>query len=89
MKPIYLTVALGLLPLPAFATCHQGLFEPFFRDFARDITVQEAAAPDLLKVSRLDPDANPEPVAVLHEIARADIEFPLVPNLVSFERAGG
>lgn len=89
MKTSSLTFFACLLPLPAFATCQQGPFETFFHDFARDIAVQEAVAPERLTLSQLDHDAQPEPVAVTREVARADLEFPLLPNLTQFERAGG
>ena len=89
MKAICLTLGVCLFPISAFASCEQGPFEAFFLNFSRDIAVQEAVVGDHVMLSEFDHSAVPEPVTVLREIPREELEWPLVPNLTQFERAGG
>lgn len=89
MKSAYFALALSSLSAPAFAACHQGPLDSFFKDFAADIAVQEAVTPESVSLSQLDHEADPEPRAVTRDIARAELEWPLVPNQTMFERAGG
>ena len=89
MKRICLALGLCALSSPAFATCYQGPLEDFFKEFSRDIAIQEAVTPERILLSQLDHDADPEPVAVEREVSRSELEWPLVPNQTSFERAGG
>lgn len=89
MKRICLAVGLCALSTPAFATCYQGPLEDFFKEFSRDIAIQEAVTPDRILLSQLDHEAEPEPLPVESEVSRAELEWPLVPNQTMFERAGG
>lgn len=89
MKRICFAVGLCALSTPAFANCYQGPLEDFFKEFSRDIAIQEAVTPDRLLLSQLDHDADPEPRPVEREVSRAELEWPLVPNQTMFERAGG
>lgn len=89
MKAICLSLGICMIPLAALADCRQEPFEAFFPDFARDIALQEALTPERLMLSQIDHDATPEPTPVEREVTREALEWPLVPNLTPFERAGG
>lgn len=86
-----LCAALGLCALgsPAFATCNQAPFDVFFTEFSQDIAFQKAVTAEQITLSQLDPEADPEPVAVVRAVSRGDLEWPLVPDMSDFERSGG
>lgn len=89
MKFTLAFLGLSLMAAPTFAACYEGEIETFFPRFAAEIAVQEAVAADVVMVSSMDPDAQPEPRAVVLQLRRAEIEWPVVPNATLFERAGG
>lgn len=89
MQRICLALGLCALSTPTFATCYQGPLEDVFKEFSRDIAIQEALTPEQILLSQLDHEADPAPRAVEREVSRAELEWPLVPNQTMFERAGG
>ncbi|WP_244664112.1 MULTISPECIES: hypothetical protein [Xanthomonas] len=56
-------------------------FSAFLKSFSADIAAQEKATADPLTMIRIDPDAQPEPAPITRQVALADVQWPVIPNL--------
>lgn len=60
--------------------CPHPVFEEFLAHFGHEIALQEAATADPLLDSYIDAEAEPEPRKVESRLARADVEWPVMPD---------
>lgn len=67
-------------PVPASSECPYPDFDAFLKHFGNEITLQEKATADPLLDSYIDAEAEPEPRKVESRLARADVEWPVMPD---------
>lgn len=58
--------------------CQDADFDAFLKRFEASADAQHAASADPLTMSRIDPDAQPEPAPVTREVAKAEVKFPVL-----------
>lgn len=76
-------------PNPASAqNCSDADFDAFIKRFSADITVQKKATADPLSVSRIDPEAQPEPQIVVRDLPLTEVKWPVLPNLDAARKSG-
>lgn len=74
---------------PATApSCPDADFDGFLKRFSADIAVQEKATVDPLPMTRIDPDAQPEPKPVTRDVPLSEVEWPVIPNLEAARNGG-
>ncbi|WP_425510713.1 hypothetical protein [Xanthomonas floridensis] len=74
-------------PAPA-ASCPDADFSAFLKRFSAEIAVQEKATANPLTMIQLDPEAQPEPAPVAHDVPLAKVEWPVIPNLDAARNGG-
>lgn len=89
MKFITLFLSLSLAASPAVSGCVDGEIEAVFAEFAASIAVQKNLAAERVTVSELDATAEPEPAMVSRELARSELDWPLIPDTKALLQAGG
>jgi hypothetical protein len=83
--------ALATAPAPqatAPEACPDTDFDAFLKRFETSADAQRAASADPLTMTRIDPDAQPEPAAVTRHVPRAQVRFPVLPDAAT-RRAQG
>lgn len=60
------------------AQCPDADFDAFLKRFEASADAQRAASTDPLTMSRIDPDAQPEPAPVTRQVAKAEVKFPVL-----------
>lgn len=70
------------------ANCPDADFDHFVQRFSADIAAQEKATADPLTMIQLDPNAQPEPAPVTRQVPRAEVEWPVIPNLEAARNGG-
>lgn len=68
--------------------CPDADFDAFLERFAASADAQRAATADPLTMTRLDPDAQPEPAPVVTRVPRARVEFPVLADAATREAEG-
>lgn len=58
--------------------CQDADFDAFLKRFEASADAQRAATSDPLTMSRIDPDAQPEPAPVSRTVPLVDVEFPVL-----------
>lgn len=61
-------------------TCPAADFNGFLRQFENHVDLQKAFVADPLEISAIDANAEPEPKAVIRQVSRKDVTFPLMPD---------
>jgi hypothetical protein len=64
----------------ASPTCPATEFDGFFTQFENDVAIQKAYTTVPLESSSIDPNAEPEPKAVIKRLSQSEITFPVIPS---------
>lgn len=78
--PAPTSTAAAVQSTPASADCPYPQFDAFLKHFGNEIALQEKATADPLLDSYIDAEAEPEPRKVESRLARADVEWPVMPD---------
>lgn len=72
----------------AAQACPDADFDAFLKRFESSADVQRAATADPLVMSRIDRDAEPEPAPVTRQVAKGDVEFPVLADSATRQAEG-
>lgn len=72
----------------AQAACPDADFDAFLERFESSADVQRAATVDPLPMTRIDPDAQPEPATVTARVPRDQVTFPLLADVATRQAEG-
>lgn len=67
-------------PAGASPTCPATEFDSFFKQFESDVAIQKAYTSVPLESSSIDPNAQPEPKAIIKRLSQSEITFPVIPG---------
>jgi hypothetical protein len=67
-------------PSAAPSACQATDFDGFLARFENDVAIQKAYTTIPLESSSIDPNAEPEPKAVVKQLAESEITFPVMPT---------
>lgn len=70
------------------ATCPDTDFDAFLKRFESSADAQRAASVDPLPMTRIDPDAQPEPAPVTTRVPRDQVPFPVLADAATRQAEG-